>query len=148
MPSPIIEGFEDNPIAFDAAVSIEQNTKKGIRKAFFKIGKDIHTNFNNQVLRQKKSGRIYIRKDRLGRKRRHRASAPGESPANRTGTYRKSAAWINQTTQLTWGASAPHADYLEVGTSRMKPRPGLLNAIRASERNIEVNLGGGIVQEL
>jgi len=127
-----------NTRAFESAENIADNTRTGIEKAFWRSGKTLIKKFSEQVLdKQSKSGIIYIRKDRLGRRRRHQSSAAGESPANRTGFYRRSAGFIVQgSRQLVFGDSAPYAGFLETGTSRMKARPGLANSIRASERNI------------
>lgn len=137
------------PLFFRASVSLEENTKKGIRRAFFDIGDDLITEFNKQVLVKDKKGRIYIRRDKAGRGRRHRSSAAGQTAANRTGTYRKSVGYqLHGTKGLAFGVRAPYGGFLETGTSRMKPRPGLGNAIEANERNIVRSLSNGIIREI
>ena len=145
---PDIEGFPDNAISFRSIVDLGKNTKAGIRATFFEVGKDLMTTFNQQVLAKNKGGRLYIRVDKAGRRRRHIASAAGQSPANRTGFYRRSAGYLNQTTQLLFGASAPYAGFLEVGTLHMKARPGLGNAVAKNERNILRDLNDGIIRNL
>lgn len=145
---PEIEGFPDNPIVFRSMVDLGNNTKGAIRASFFEIGKDLVATFNKQVLAKNKRGRLYIRVNRAGARRRHRASAPGQSPANRTGFYRKSVGFLNQTTQLVFGDSAPYAGHLEVGTLHMKARPGLGNAIASNERNIMRDFNDGIIRKL
>ena len=128
-----------------SAEKIAANTRFGIEKALWRSGKDIHKEFNRQVLAKDKSGRLYTRRTRGGAKRRHIASAPGETPANRTGTYRKGFDFsVDRSDQLTIGNTEDHALWLEIGTSRMKKRPGLANAIKASERDIIRNLTGEI----
>lgn len=139
-----IEGFPSNPIAFAAAANLAENTKKGTRRALFAVGKELVSAFNDEVLRGKKTGKIYIRKDSLGRRRQHQASAGGESPANRSGNYRKEIGFKNQTTQLIFGNRAQYAGWLEVGTTHMKARPGLGNAVDASQRDILRDLADGI----
>lgn len=135
---------DGNRRAIKSVLNLADNTKHGIERTWFVIAKDLRAEFNQQVLSKNKTGRIYIRKDSLGRKRRHRASAAGETPANRKGTYRRGAGWVISGNRLTFGDSAPYSLFLEVGTSRMEPRPGLNNAIRASERNILRDLSEGI----
>lgn len=132
-------------IFYPAAEGIAARTRFGVEKALWQSGKDIKKEFNKQVLAKDKTGRIYFRRTKGGAKRKHQASAPGQTPANRTGTYRKAFDFVVQGHhQLTIGDSAPYAGFLETGTSRMKARPGLQNAIRASERDILRNLSGDV----
>lgn len=138
-----------NKTSIESAENITDNTFTGIEKALWRSGKTLMKKFSEQVLdKSMKTGIIYIRKDRLGRRRRHQASAAGESPANRTGLYRRSVGFIVQGTQLAFGDSAPYAGHLETGTSRMEARPGLGNAVRASERDIIRNFATEITDEL
>ena len=141
-----IEGGDNGFRFYDSAKNLAANTHFGIEKAFWQSGKDITAEFSKQVLAKTKTGRLYII-----RKRKHRASAAGETPANITGNYRKSIGFIvNQgtTPQLTIGNSAEYAGFLELGTSRMRPRPGLRNSISASERDIIRNLSTDIFEAL
>lgn len=121
---------------------IAAHTQLGLERAWWMSAKDIKGIFDKQVLdKSSKTGRIYFRRIKGGRKRRHQASAPGESPANRTGTYRKSFDFnVRGAKELAVGVTAPYGGFLETGTSRMAPRPGLRNAVRASERDIIRNL--------
>lgn len=143
-----IVGRGGNVQAFESAENIAAKTRFGIEKALWHSGKDIQGEFNRQVLAKNKTGRLYIRRTRGGAKRKHRASAPGETPANRTGAYRKAFSFnVDGAHQLKVGIAAvdngsdgKYPLYLEVGTSRMKPRPGLRNAVSASERSIIRNL--------
>lgn len=141
---------QGNKKSLESALNLERHTGFGIDKALWQSGKDLISTFNKQVLSKDKSGRIYIRRDRLGRGRRHASSGAGESPANRTGFYRKSAGFnLNRgAKELAFGASAPYAGFLELGTTRMKPRPGLGNAVNASERDILRNFSSSIQGEL
>jgi len=139
---------EGNRRSFEAAENITARTRFGIEKSLYRTGKDLVGEFNRQVLdKSAKSGTIYIRKDKLGRRRRHIASAPGETPANRTGVYRRAVGFKVSGINLIFGNSAEYAGFLELGTSRMRKRPGLGNAIEASERDIMRNLTDGIVEE-
>ena len=126
-----------NELAFTSLENIADNTRFGLERAHYRSGKTIIKKFNEQVLAKNKTGIIYIRKDSIGRRRRHQAAADGESPANRTGFYRKSGGFIvSGPKQLVIGDSAPYAGFLETGTKRMGAKPGLLNAIRSSEKDI------------
>ena len=139
---------DGNKRALESAQNIAARTKFGIQKAFWRTGKDLQAEFNRQVLnKSEKSGTLYIRKDRLGRRRKHIASAPGETAANRSGNYRRSIGFSVDSAQLAFGNSAEYAGFLELGTSRMKKRPGLANTIDAGQRDIIRNLTDGIVEE-
>jgi hypothetical protein len=126
---------------FESAKNLKPHTEFGIQKALWKSGKDLSAEFSRQVLAKNKTGRLYIRVDKAGRRRKHVASAAGETPANRTGFYRKSRDFIVRThKELVFGNTAEYSGFLERGTKRMAARPGLANAIKASERNILRNL--------
>lgn len=135
--------------AFESMENLAARTRFGVEKGLWLSGKDIKAEFSRQVLAKDKVGRLYIRRDRAGRGRRHRASAPGQTPANRTGAYRKGFDFsVDGAHQLTVGDTVAYAVFLELGTSRMKPRPGLGNAVGASERNIIRNLTTSIEDRL
>jgi len=132
----IIEG-SGNADAFDSLENIADNTRFALERAHYRNGKTLLKKFNEQVLSRNKTGRVYFRKDSIGRRRKHQSSAAGESAANRTGFYRKSTDFIVQgPKQLMFGNSAEYSGFLESGTSRMQARPGLLNAINASQRDM------------
>lgn len=133
-----------NRRALKSALNLADNTRRGVELSWFVIAKDLRSEFSRQVLSRNKTGRFYIRRDRLGRGRKHQASAPGETPANRTGTYRKAIDWLIRLNELVFGNNAEHAGFLELGTSRMKKRPGLGNTIKAGERDILRDLAQGV----
>lgn len=145
-----------NKRGIESAENIAANTRFGVEKALWHSGKDISAEFSRQVLAKNKTGNLYIRRIKGGARRRHIASAAGETPANRTGDYRKAFGFnVDGAHQLTIGVEAigsgpdsKYPLYLEVGTSRMQARPGLANSIKASERDIIRNLSGGIEDAL
>lgn len=140
---------DGNKRSFESAENIAANTAFGIEKAFYFTGKNLISEFNRQVLSKEKSGRLYIRRTRTGARRKHIASGPGETPANRRGMYRKGIDFnVQGAVQLVFGNSVEYAGFLEIGTSRMKARPGLSNTIEASERNIIRNFAGNIEAQL
>ncbi len=118
--------------------NISKATRRGMRQGFFQLGNDLVKTASRQILEKPKGG--ITRRVRRGKTiRRHTASAPGESPANLSGAYRRSLGYkIHGSSRMEFGAgnsSVPYAEFLENGTKNMKPRPGLGNAIRATERN-------------
>lgn len=136
----------NNRHVFVKAEHIKQLTERAIRHGWFALGRDLRRTANAEILRRPKSGRTYYRTDRIGRRRRHIASAPGETHANMTGAARRSLGWIvrgHRSLEFGYGVSTPqpapeHAVYLERGTSRMEPRPSLRNAIDDVGRNAEI----------
>jgi len=124
--------------ALESAINIKANTIFGIERGLFRLGKDLITSFKSEI-KKTKSGKLY----RSGG-RRIRASAPGQSPATRTGNYRRSVGYKISGNTMRFGNSADYAGFLETGTSRMKPRPGLGNAIKANERNALRSLASAV----
>lgn len=133
-----------NRYAIESTQNIAHNTKRGIERSLFFVGKQLKAEFNKQVLAKDKTGRLYIRKAKNGARRRHIASAAGETPANRTGNYRWAIGAKISGNELAFGNAAEYAGFLEFGTSKMKPRPGLANSIKAQERNILKTLADNI----
>ncbi len=121
--------------------NLDQVTRRSIRHGFFALGRDLKTTVSKEILRKPKAGRTYIRKDRAGRRRRHVASAPGETHANMTGLTRRSLGWQvrgHQSLEFGYGVSGPpapeYAGALEFG-GKNEPRPSLQNGMKAVERN-------------
>lgn len=105
------------------------NHKQSIQNALHLIG-DVVGNRVKQLIEQgPKTGRIY-----RFRGRDHRASAPGEAPANRSGQLAKSFNYnVHGPFQMEIGESAPYAGFLEDGTRKMKPRPHFFRAIEETQ---------------
>lgn len=143
---------KDRPRAERAFASIERtpsSTRRAIRQAWFDLGIDLRAEANAEILRKPKGGRVYVVRGPGGRRRRHVASAPGETHANLTGRLRKSISWkVHGTDSMEFGygistrpsEDAPEYDeHVEFGTSRMEPRPSLDNAIEAKQGDAERN---------
>lgn len=124
--------------------NFQRATRRGLRQAWFAFAKDLKAEANREILRKPKSGRTYFFRDRAGRRRRHVASAPGETHANRTGALRRSLSWkVQGTDQMEFGygivgarTQAPdpgYGSFVEFGTRRMEARPSLGNAVRARQ---------------
>lgn len=122
-----------NKEVFVKLSEIDDRTRRGQRQFWFALGKSLLKSFNAAVLAKPRNGRIYkIRRGRTTRK--HVASQPGESPANLSGTYRKSAGYqIRGASEMLFGARAGYSGFLENGTRKMEPRPGLGNAVKETE---------------
>lgn len=119
-----------------------------VERAIFKSGKGLVGTASKQILARPKSGRTYIRRDRIGRRRRHVASAEGESHANMTGTLRKSLGFKVGTRELTFGYGVDRGDAPIYAARINRTRPSLENAIRSEQKNIELHIAREIKKEL
>lgn len=109
------------------------------RIALYNIGKE-NVRFTRDIIKRgPKTGILY----RIpGRKRRHRASAPGEAPANLTGTLRRGVNFkVKGSDQMEFGDTEIYGKFLEIGTRRMKPRPHLIKAVKHNQAFAEKELG-------
>lgn len=117
-----------------------EDIKKGIRHGFFRFAADLQDTANREILRKPKSGRVYIVRGPSGRRRRHVASAPGETHANLTGKTRRSMGWKvygGERMEFGYGlGKEPAPEYAEI---LEKTRPSLRNAVDARLRNAEVH---------
>ncbi len=123
---------------------IEPITNQAIRQMWFGLGRALVKNANREILRKPKGGRTYIIRSASGRRRRHVASAPGETHANMTGSLRKSLGFkIHGSDRMDFGYGVTgretplYAKWVEFGTTRMARRPSLENAITATQRDAE-----------
>lgn len=124
--------------------SIKENTEEGIRLAMLEIGKHMRDDAKKYIEEEPKTGRLY----NIGRNKTHRASAPGESPANLTGRLKESIGYKTTGEELELGAKAKYSKFLEEGTSKIKPRPYLKRAIRENEKDAYNYLMQYLKQEL
>lgn len=121
-------------------------TRRGIRRGFYFFGKDLATDAKGYILKGPKTGKLYKVR---GRKKRHRASGPGESPANLTGALRKSVDYqVQGSDEMEFGAGTDYAAFTELGTKNMEERPYLIRAIKNNERNAEKHFEREIRKEL
>jgi len=120
---------------------IEQdvNVQRGIRQGMFKAGNLLKKTMRNEILRGQKTGKVY----RIRRGKRllnHTASSPGQTAASVSGIYQKSIGYqLKGWEQLEFGSQgsdAEHAAFLENGTSRMSPRPGIKNTVQTNSGDI------------
>lgn len=125
--------------------NIAKLTRAGIEHALYTTGQGLIKATSAEILRKPKAGRTYIRRDRAGRRRRHIASAPGETHANMTGKLRRSLSFKVRPDQLEFGYgvdknNAPeYAEDVEFGTRKMGERPSLSLGIKGQYRNFQKN---------
>lgn len=106
---------------------------KGIKKGFQDMGKDNQRNARRLIFNPPKTGRLYKWRGGI-----HQASAPGENPANMTGTLARSVNFKAREIELEFGYQAYYGKFLEKGTKKMEPRP-LLQEIASRASAVGVN---------
>ncbi len=74
---------------------LAKDTKEGIRRANYLIGRELVKDAQLRILKGKKTGIVYRRRTLSGRLISHQASAPGESPANMTGSLRPLVSFVD-----------------------------------------------------
>lgn len=146
----MLEDGPGNKRAFQSIEDIRRNNVRAIRQAYFKIGKDHTVELSRQMLAKDKQGRIYIRTGPSGRRRRHRASAEGQTAANRTGNMRRNRGFqLRGSEQLEFGIrDTPYAAFLERGTRNMRPRPSLGNTVKALQKDTDNHFKRQLKREL
>jgi hypothetical protein len=121
-------------MSVDVKINLPAFTRAVTRQATPIIDDDLQIIHSHLVegFNQPKSGRIY-RRPQGGD---YQASAPGESPARRSGDLERSIS-DPQVREISGGVvgeikiTAPHAKYLERGTPRMASRPFIRPAVDA-----------------
>ena len=120
--------------------AVEEKIKKDVTAELSVIGASTTKEIKNDM-RKPKSGRFYVY-----RKRAHRASAPGESPAVMSGRLIGSVGYkANFFNRLEVGAGSNdiiYAKFLEKGTKRMRPRPYLANFFEENTKNMHETFSG------
>jgi hypothetical protein len=125
-----------------------QRFHSAVQSALTDIGKKNVGDTRAAILSRKKTGRIYSAVVR-GKRVRHRASAPGEVPANLSGDLQRSIAFIvNGGNQMTFGANTKYARWLEEGTKNMAPRPYMIKIVGRNLGYAYNRLSGYVLAEL
>lgn len=144
--------FTITPSPFTRGVIIRtdkayRHVRHGVRNGLSELGEILSKTAKDGITNPPKTGRYYKYKGR-----RHRASAPGEYPANRSGELRKSVIFIVKGREkLIFGAGggkAYYAKYLEKGTVFMAPRTFLEKAHNANINKAVKLIGTRIYQEI
>jgi hypothetical protein len=108
-----------------------QSTIRGIRQAFYFLGKDLKADANKNILERPRSGRVYKFKGR-----RHKASVAGETFANRSGAARRKLGYdVKGGDQLEFGFRADSETLYTKILEEELDRPTLKIATRDNQRN-------------
>jgi len=122
-----IEGLDEFKRAIEEAKKeVRDKAEKAVHRSTLRV----QTAAVKRIQRGPKTGRIYERGDTYrGNKPTHQASAPGQPPASDSGRLASS---IEHTVQGLSGWVFTRVDYglgLEIGTTKIKPRPWLLPSV-------------------
>lgn len=142
----------NNERVFGQIRGLEKLTRQGLRRGMFRAGQALRAEASRAILKDPKTGIVYIRRDRAGRLRRHMSSAPGETHANLSGALRRSLSYqLHGATEIEFGygvssgKTAPdYAKFVEFGTTRMKARPSLRNTLKSQQKNLTQHFENGI----
>lgn len=106
------------------------------RRAFYLLGVALRHTAQQSIMEKPKHGRLYL--IRQGKRlKRHRASAPGESPANLSGKLKRGIGFnVRGYDRLEFGVreTVKYGKFLEKGTKKMAARPYLISAIKKNEK--------------
>ncbi len=103
----------------------EKIHQQGIVSGLYTFGKILGNHVKQLIEEGPKTGRIYSFRGSP-----HQASAPGEAPANKSGTLVESYNYnVRGAYEMEVGESAPYAGFLEDGTTNIEPRPHFKRAI-------------------
>ncbi len=157
----LISGKGNNKIYNDLKTH-DEKVMSGIRKGLFDVGKALIRHSKENIYKKPKGGKYYrLRKikGRVGSRFlsvskvvTHKASAPGEAPANFTGNLAKGLSYkVRGNTQLIFGNKAvspidgfAYSEHLEVKMNR----PYLAPAVKEEEKNVRNYLIKSIRKEL
>jgi hypothetical protein len=126
------EQTAENLRAYNTLSKLEHNTREGMRKALYFIGRRVTRDARRYILDKNKTGRVYLVRIN-NRLKRHQASARYESPANLTGGLQRSLNFlVKGYDEVEIGANVFYAGKLE----KIMDRPYLIKAINANDRYI------------
>jgi len=145
-----------NDRVFGRIENLQRLTRRGLRQGMFRAGQTLRAEASRAILNDPKTGIVYIRRDRAGRRRRHQSSAAGETHANLTGALRRSLSFqLRGSSEIEFGygvssgRSAPdYAGFVEFGTTKMRARPSLLNALNSQQGNLTQHFENEILEGL
>ena len=152
-----VEAHNDNVRVFRTLDRLRPKSQIAIRAAWFDLGRDLKNEARKEILRRPKGGITYFIRMRGGKYKRHVASAPGETHANLTGRLRRSVSWkvhgfammvFGYGFATTAGNKSPEYDtFVEDGTKNVRPRPSIMNTVRAIKRTATVGFKRQIMKE-
>lgn len=158
-----IREAKSNEVVYAKLTTYQKRIKRSVRRGFFRYGKLLKSTASKNILdKSKKTGRIYFRTIKGGARRRHQASAAGETHANLSGALRRSLAWkvpaASNTLFFGYGLNKPapiYAKWVEFGHKnrnktkpRVEARPSIQNTINATKGDAEKFLEQEVKKEL
>ena len=148
----------ENNRVFGRIENLQRLTRRGIRQGMARAGQTLIAEANRAILNDPKTGVVYIRRDRAGRRRRHQSSAPGETHANLSGDLRRSLSFQKHgvdSLEFGYGVSSgrsapPYAGKIEFGPrgNSNQARPSLLNALNSQQGNLTQHFEDEILRGL
>lgn len=125
----VIPNYQNKEIEYQLK-KVPWSMHKGIRTALFEIGAENIQQTKKFIYAPPKTGRIYNY-----RGKRHQASAPGQSPANRSGFLARSLDYrVSGIQRVEFFSTAKYSNYLEDGTENMQPRPYFIRTSNAKKQ--------------
>lgn len=120
----------------NASARVQQAVAEELNKGVFASAQKVEKEAKVSILQGSKTGRIYRRRTVT-----HRASAPGEAPANDTGrlansikSYNLSRFKFAESIVVAGRGLAKYATMLEFGTAKMAARPFMFPAVERSRQ--------------
>jgi hypothetical protein len=111
--------------------NVERALQRGINQGLHQAGFNLVKTGRDGIQRGPKTGRDYIR-----RGRRKRASAPGQYAGIVTGDYLNAMRFdVHGASEMEFGNTDFKAEWLELGTVNMAPRPALTLSVEAREKD-------------
>ncbi len=145
-------------MASDAKITLTSKGKKAVfslleakkifdnaaRHGLLLVGKKVLKEARDGIKNPPKSGFFY-----KIRGRRHKASAPGQYPANTTGQLRRSVNFkVIGKDKMIFGAIAKHGLFMEKGTRFIEPRPFLARAAKDTEKEAAIIMKKALSEEI
>ena len=125
---------------------IGRETQQEVRRALQRGSLRIENRAVQGIIDPPKTGRIYASKHRKGAK--HQASAPGEFPAADSGRLHQSITSVEassaSTIRFETGPNTPYGAMLELGTSKMEPRPFMTPAYDENVGKVKVDVQAAV----
>lgn len=119
-------------------IGLDNLTKQGINQGMSDSGNALIKRASTEILRKPKSGRTYFIRNKRGRRRKHVASAPGETHANLTGATRRSLSFkLKDATSFDFGYGVSGGNVApEYAAQLESTRPSLQNAVKDQEQKM------------
>lgn len=137
----IVVSFKDRE-TIKRLMSASKNFKNGCRLGLRKAGEMVSEEIKLAIKNPPKSGRKYPSMPQ-------RSSAPGEAPAYQYGgLYRSTGYKTMSYDRMEVGYRAKYGLYVELGTVKMRPRPGISTAVSRKSASVAIAINTMINMEM